>query len=131
MRKEDQLAQQIANYLNTQYPKVIYHFDSGSGARLSIGMAMRNKRLNKWSGYPDLFIAQPMNGYNGLFVELKTKTPFKKDGIIKSDLHLIEQDDFISLLKSKGYWAGFGIGFDETIKLIKWYLTPNGIFKNS
>lgn len=131
MRKEDQLAQQIATFMNIQYPNIIYHFDTGSGGKLSIGMAMRNKRLNKWRAYPDMFIAQPMNGYHGLYLELKVKTPFKKDGIIKTDLHLIEQDNFISLLKQKGYWAEFGIGFDKTVKIIKWYLTPNGIYKNN
>lgn len=124
MRKEDQLAQQVATFLNMQYPNIIYHFDTGSGGNLSIGMAMRNKRLNKWRGYPDLFIMKPMNGKCGLFLELKVIDPFKKNGHLKSNEHLIEQDQFHHSLQRLGYAACFSVGFDETVKIIKHYLTP-------
>lgn len=131
MRNEDKLAQQVATWLNIQHPTIIYHFDTGSGSRTSIGMAMRNKRLNKWRGYPDLFICKIMNGYGGLFIELKASSPFKKNGDVKSDVHLQEQLAIQNKLKEKGYWADFGCGFEDIIKLINWYLTPNGIFKNN
>ena len=91
MRKEDQLSQQIATYLNAQYPTVIYHFDTGSGGTSSIGIAMRNKRLNKWRGYPDLFIAKRKHMFCGLFIEIKAESIFKKDGSMKKSPHLSEQ----------------------------------------
>lgn len=122
MRPEDHLAQQIASYLNTQYPKIIYHFDTGSGGRTSIGMAMRNKRLNRWRGYPDLFICKSIGLWLGLFIELKTSTPYKKDGQIKTDEHLIEQQTIHTKMKSEGYRAEFGIGFEGCKKIIDDYL---------
>lgn len=133
MRKEDSLAQQIANYLNLQYPKVVYHFDAGSGARLPIGLAMKNKRLNKHSGWPDLFIAEPRKaelfnphpGAKGLFLELKIASPFLKDGItLKKDEHLHNQFLLHEVLRSKGYEVHFGVGFDNCKKLIDEYLNP-------
>ena len=129
MRLEDQLAQQVATYLNLQYPSVIYHFDTGSGGRTTIGMAMRNKKLNKWRGWADLFIAHPMNGWHGLFIELKVTSPFKKDGMLKKDEHLEEQMERLNDLQYRGYYSTFGVGFEHTKKMIDWYLTPNGVFK--
>jgi len=53
-----------------------------------IGLAMKNKRLNKHSGWPDLFIGESKkrdlfskeSNCNGLFIELKISSPFLKDG---------------------------------------------------
>jgi len=130
-RKEDQLAQQVANYLNLQFPKVVYHFDSGSGSRTSIGMAIRNKRLNKHSGWPDLFLAEPKkadlfcktNNAHGLFIELKVETPFLKDGkTLKASEHLRNQFLLHEVLRSKGYEVHFGVGFEHCKFLIDQYL---------
>jgi hypothetical protein len=122
MRKEDSLAQQVATYLNTQYPKVIYHFDTGSGGRTTIGLAMRNKRLNKWRGYPDLFICECKGLYGGLFIELKAESIFKKDGELKKNAHIEEQRDVLNNLMSKGYYAMFGVGFEDCKRIIDEYL---------
>lgn len=122
MRKEDKLAQQISDYLRMQYPKTIFHFDTGSGGTTSIGMAMRNKRLNKWRGYPDLFICEAKNEYNGLFIELKVETPFKKNGELKANEHTQEQDNFHLQLRNRGYFACFGIGFEDCKFIIDNYL---------
>lgn len=139
MRKEDSLAQQIATYLNTQYPKIVYHFDAGSGARLPIGLAMKNKRLNKHTGWPDLFIAEQrfradtktkdhaviVRPISGLFLELKVTSPFLKDGVtLKKDDHLRNQYLLHEVLRSKGYEVHFGVGFDNCKKLIDEYLNP-------
>ena len=117
MRKEDAISQQIAEYINLQYPGIIYHFDTGSGGRTTIGMAMRNKKLNRVRGWPDLFIAEPRANFKGLFVEIKVINPLKKDGQLKADDHLEEQQAVITELLLRGYWATFGVGFDG-IKLI-------------
>ena len=133
MRKEDQLAQQVANYLNLQYPKVVYHFDAGSGARLPIGLAMKQKRLNRHMGWPDLFIASGKKtelfctepGSNGLFIELKVESPYLKDGVtLKKDDHIRNQFLLHEVLRSKGYSVHFGVGFDNCKKLIDEYLKP-------
>jgi hypothetical protein len=122
MRKEDSLSQQISDYISLQYPTVIAHFDTGSGGNTSIGMAMRNKRLNKKNGFPDLFIAEPRKNFAGLFIELKIESPFKKDGSLKKNEHLEAQRDMLLKLQSKGYHASFGVGFESTKIIIDTYL---------
>ena len=123
MRPEDKIVIQISQYLNYQYPQIIYHFDVGSGGVKSIGMAMRDKRINTWRGYPDLFLPEPRGCYHGLFAEIK------KDGtkIINgkgnfTTPHIEEQNKFLESLRIKGYWARFSIGFEETKKMIDEYL---------
>lgn len=137
MRKEDQLARQVSKYLQLQYPKVIFHFDAGSGARLPMGLAMKNKRLNKHSGWPDLFIAQGKSKVlwgqggsttvitNGLFIEIKTEesSPFLKDGMtLKQNTHTKNQFLLHEVLRSKGYEVHFGVGFSECKAIIDKYL---------
>jgi len=131
MRQEDKIAQQVSDYLKLQYPQVIYHFDTGSGGTKSIGMAVRDKRLNPHRGYPDLFVpvVKPATStytglYHGLYIELKATTPYLKDGItLKKNKHLEEQNDIINRLKGEGYYACFCTGFEETKAIIDWYLT--------
>jgi hypothetical protein len=122
MRKEDKLAQQVATYLKLQYPDTIYHFDVGSGGSTSIGMAMRNKRLNKWQGYPDLFIAERKSIYGGLFIEIKVDSVLKKDGGYKKSDHLLKQRVILNQLRSAGYYTAFGCGFDNIKKIIDEYM---------
>ena len=121
MRKEDKLATQISDYLSMQYPKIIYHFDLSSGGKMSIGMAVRNKRLNKITSYPDLFIAKPAGQYSGLFIELKAESIFNKNGSIKKSKHLDEQRMMLNRLMNEGYRCVFGCGFEATKNIIDEY----------
>lgn len=122
MRKEDRIAIQLADYIYLQYPNIIAHFDTGSGGTTSIGMAMRNKRLNKRRGFPDLFIAEPTAHFKGLFIEIKAKLPFKKNGELYAGDHLKEQQAMLTELMLRGYWAVFGVGFDACKEIIDTYL---------
>ena len=62
--------------------------------------------------------------YNGLYLELKAEgnSPFKKDGTLKKDQHLEEQNEVLNHLREKGYAAYFAVGFEEAQKLIDDYL---------
>lgn len=114
----------IADYLCYQYPQVIYRFDLAADLKLTIGQASKHKRLQRYRGYPDLFIAEPKGKYGGLYLEIKkagTKI-FKKDGALVADEHIREQFDMLHDLRRKGYAAEFGIGFDATKKLIDDYM---------
>lgn len=122
MRKEDKIAQQLADYIYLQYPDIIAHFDTGSGGKMTIGMATRNKRLNKRRGFPDLFIAEPRGISKGLFIEIKAQSPYKKNGDLYADEHLKEQQEMITDLLLRGYWASFGVGFDGCKLIIDTYL---------
>ncbi len=56
---EHNLYEQIARYLQQQYPDVIYRFDIAADLKLTHGQAAKHKRLHPERGYPDLFIAEP------------------------------------------------------------------------
>ena len=122
--KEHDIYILIADYLHYQYPTVIYRFDLAADMKLTMGQAMKQKRLQRYRGYPDLFIAEPKGKYAGLYLEIKkpgTKI-LKKDGAIVADAHIREQYGMLEDLRFAGYAAEFGIGFDATKKLIDSYM---------
>jgi hypothetical protein len=126
----------VADYIRLQYPSVIFHSDFGSGIKLTMGQAIKQKRLNGGRrSWPDMFIAETViskirhddgsyNAYSGLFVELKREGTriFKKDGKLVADEHIREQFDMLHDLRARGYAAEFGIGFEATKKLIDDYM---------
>lgn len=129
---EKQLYEQVARYVQSIYPIVIYHFDFGADLKLSMGLAKRQKRLQGRRGYPDLFIAEPRTikkgsdkyAYNGLFIELKREGTriYKKNGELVSNEHIQEQARMLEELRRRDYMAEFACGFDETKKIIDGYL---------
>lgn len=127
----------IADYLRYQYPQVIYRFDLAADLKLTMGQASKHKRLQRYRGYPDLFIAEQSVrhedvsdhvigewNYAGLFIELKREGTriFKKDGTLVADEHIREQYDMLHDLRARGYAAEFACGFDEAKKLIDDYM---------
>lgn len=131
--KEEDIQQQIADYLRLQYSDVIFHSDFGSGTKLTMGQAVRQKRLNGGKrAWPDIFIAEPVprcvDGswnyeYNGLFIELKKDgTRLKKKTGEWASEHIAEQADLLDRLEFRGYKAVFAVGFDEAKEVINEYL---------
>ena len=117
----------IADYIKVRYPNVIYRFDLAADLKLTIGQARKHKRLQKYRGYPDLFIAEPTyhkGEYSGLYLELKKEGTriFKKDGTLVADEHIREQFDMLAELRNRRYAAEFACGFDEAKKIIDEYL---------
>ena len=131
---ELELQAQVADYIRLRYPNVIFHSDFGSGIKLTMGQAIKQKRLNGGRrAWPDMFIAEPSYGRIhenieqlrlGLFIELKKEGTriFKKDGTLVADEHIREQFDMLEDLRRRGYAAEFGIGFESTKKIIDDYL---------
>ena len=120
---EYQLQKQVCQYLNWSYSDVLYMSDTIASCKLTMAQAVRNKAIQKPNfKCPDLIIFEPRNGYNGLFIELKVVTPFKKDGNIKKDVHLEGQLKTIQELEAKGYFAVFATGFGEAKIIIDKYL---------
>ncbi len=122
-QKEYNLQKNIITWLKHQYPDVFFISDTVASIKLTPQQQIRNKAIQcqKFSCM-DLMIFEPVGKYHGLCIELKTETPFKKDGTIKSNDHLKKQWDSICEMKSKGYYACFSWDFLSTIKLIKNYL---------
>lgn len=137
---EHSLYEQIAQYLQLQYPSIIYRFDIAADLKLTMGQAVKLKRLHPERGYPDLFIAEPINikvktalGGDYSLVEIKTLgglyLEIKKDGekLNKKDgswrtPHIAEQAGMLENLRARGYKAEFGVGFDECKQIIDNYL---------
>lgn len=144
MTSEADLQVQVADYLRLQYPSVLFHSDFGSGIKLTMGQAIKQKRQNGGRrAWPDLFIAEPKEVARtefedkekniafsfghcrcGLFLELKRPGTriFKKDGTLVANEHIREQFDLLEELRHKGYMAEFACGFDEAKEIIDRYL---------
>lgn len=121
--KEFDLQKAVCAYLNVKHPDVLYLSDTVANLKLTMGQAVRNKSIQKY-GFktPDLLILEPRAGYHGLFIELKIKSPFKKNGELLKNDHLEGQQKSIEDLNKKGYYATFSTGMDETIEIIEKYL---------
>lgn len=136
---ESELQIQVADYLRLQYPDVLFHSDFGSGIKLTIGQAAKQKRQNGGRrAWPDMFIAEPkeimlphIKGaiksglvvHHGLFIELKKEgTRLKKKNGEWANEHIAEQADMLERLNFRGYKAEFAVGFDEAKEVIDKYL---------
>ena len=127
MRKEQPeytLQKQVCKYLNMQYPNVMYLSDTIAAVKLTFPQQARNKAIQK-EGFkcPDLVILQPNDLYGGLFIELKSKTPYKGDGInLLSNPHNEAQYETIKNLVGQGYYACFAWSFEQCKLIIDTYL---------
>ena len=123
---EFELQKLICRWISARYPKALYLSDTIASIKLTIPQQNRNKLIQK-NGFktPDLLIFEPNKGYNGLFIELKVKSPFKKNGELLKDDHLEAQLKTINELKAKGYFACFSWGFEMTAGIINTYMSKN------
>lgn len=136
---EADLQMAVAGYLRTYYPDVLFHSDFGSGVKLTMGQATKQKRMNGGRrAWPDMFIAEPRVNFippegimgcdtwtHGLFLELKREgtriVKARKSDEWASD-HIAEQAALLRKLRSKGYMAEFAVGFEEAKQIIDNYL---------
>src|SRR3972149_1133897 len=129
MRKnpEYQLCKGLATWMRLQYPKVIYHYDL-AGLNLSRAQAGMMSGIQGRRGFPDFAIYQKSgNGLlMGLFLEIKKEGTkiYLKDGVtLVADPHIREQAAMLLAVRGEGYYAAFGVGFDDCILQIKKYLS--------
>lgn len=113
----------ISQYIKDNYPDVIFTSES-SGIKLTMGQSIVAKRCRSSRGLPDIWIVEPKKGYNGCFIELKKDNVkvFKKNGEIRSEKHLQEQEEISYRLKQKGYFCDFAVGLEEAKKIVDYYL---------
>lgn len=123
MSTETNLHIAIANYIKLQYPSVIFTSES-SGIRLSIGQATQIKKMRSSAGLPDLWLLEPRKGYHSCLLELKREGTviYKKNGDLRKDKHLAEQEDILHRLQEKGFFAKFVVGFDDAKAVVDFYL---------
>lgn len=128
---EEELSRQLSEWLQYQHrDAALYaHFDYGSGLKMTVSQARRQKALNPTRGWPDVFIAFPVSYpyalIAGLFIELKRDgTALKKRDGSWASPHIAEQAEMLERLASVGYIAEFACGLDEAMALIDRYLGP-------
>lgn len=123
MKKEASLHDAVARYLAYQYPKAIFNTDL-SGIRLTMGQSTQVKKLRSANAFPDLVIYETTEIHCGLFIELKAgdRKLTRRDGYLVADKRIRRQNEMLHALEKRGYLARFGHGFDQTQKLIDWYM---------
>ena len=121
MKKEEHLQLQICEYINSQHPTALFNTDL-AGMKMTMGQAKKVKKLRKTNGMPDLQILKSNSKFNGLFLELKSVTPFKKNGELKKDDHIKEQSEVLTLLSMQGYKAVFVWDFNDAKLIIDNYM---------
>lgn len=120
---EYELQVKVCEYLKEHYSDVIFLSDTIAQTRLTIPQQVRNKKIQKEDFHcPDLQIVEARRGYHSLFIELKPKTPYKRNGDLFKNKHLEDQRESIEDLQAKGFYACFQWDLDEIKKLIDWYL---------
>ena len=123
---EYELQKAVCQYLSLQYPTVLFLSDTVASLKLTYQQQVRNSSIQKKGFHcPDLIILQPNKYFFGLFIELKTQTPFKLNGQIKTSQndHLKNQYNTIEKLNSMEYYAGFAWSFEQAKKIIDEYLS--------
>ena len=121
--EEFKLQQAVCRWLSIQHPKVIYMSDTIANVRLTPQAQLRNKSIQKFGFHcPDLILFEPRGEWHGLFIELKIKSPYKKDGSLLKNEHLQNQSDSMYLLRERGYYCIFAWEFDQITEIINEYL---------
>ena len=127
IHKEDSLEEQVAKYIQIQYPTVIFRFDSSASAKKTMFQALRFKILHgdKYTkGYPDLLLLEKRGEWGACFIELKapSSSPYRVDGSLRQSKHIQTQNAYHGLLRDRGYYATFATGFREAKSIIDRYL---------
>lgn len=121
-KQEESLQIALSKYLQLKYPDVIFTSES-SGIRLTIGQAVKAKKMRANCKLPDLIILEPKGKYAGMALELKKfgEKVFKKNGEPLAG-HVAEQWQTVERLRRKGYYSTFAIGLDHAIGMIDLYM---------
>lgn len=120
--KESFLHGMVCDYLRLQYPSTLFRTDFAAGIKMTIGQASKHKRLQAVRAWPDLFIAESNGKYPGLFIELKAAGVklVTMTGNYTTP-HLKEQAKVLAMLRTRGFKAEFGVGFEHTKEIIDGY----------
>lgn len=96
-----------------KYPELRWLNGSLNGVRLTIGQAVKCKKIGMKKGFPDINLPVKRGKYPGLYIELKR---------IKSGRIEPEQREWRDFLLSQGYAHEFCKGADAAWKVILRYL---------
>lgn len=109
---EDFEQKQLIQWCRTD-PRYQYLFHIANESVGGFEWIVRNRQMGCKKGVPDLFYPVPMNGYHGLFIEMKKKV----GGTVSA-----EQKAWIKALKMFGYRVEVCKGFEEAKKVLSDYV---------
>lgn len=105
-----------------QIPDLALLNASLNGVRLTIGQAVKAKKMGMSRGYPDVSLPVPRGEYHGLFIELKALPYINAEGKKIVPKVSVEQAYWIDALNKQGYCAFICQGFEAAKKTILRYL---------
>lgn len=111
----------IVNWFNYQFPELaddLHHFANERKCSIQTGRIL--KRMGVKKGVADFFLAIPLNGYAGFWLELK----------VGKNKVTPEQAEFLRRKTQRGYLCATCHGFEAAKELIMTYLinySRNGI----
>lgn len=127
------LHEQVCDYIRIKYAWALFRTDAAAGMKLSMGQAIKHKRLQRVKAWPDLQITEQsqyyssegsVETYGSLFLELKRDGTriYTKTGELVANDHIREQAAVLEMLRKRGFKAEFAVGFNSARQLIDEYL---------
>lgn len=134
--KEDKVQMAFCKHVKKTFPDVIFNCDLASGMNLGKHIGGMNSQMRSSRAHCDFHASEPRGDFKGFYLELKRDRDevYRKDGGLKSAIktnkktgekydHIKEQWEMIQNLRSKGYYADFGLGLDDCIDKMKEYMS--------
>ena len=128
---EEQIHRQCVRWLKAQYPKVMFITDM-SGVPMHPVTAAKMSALRSCNGFPDIMIFvnkwewnedyKSPDIYSGLMLELKSKSPYLKDGTLSKEKHIQEQALVHDRLRAEGWKVVFVWSLDQFMKTVNAYM---------
>lgn len=110
MGSEERIQMMVVQWFRTQYRDAFLTISPN--VKVSIGVAMKLKRMGYLAGTPDLLILHPVGDFCGCLIELKTD-----EGKPSS-----KQMAILSHLRDVGYFSAVCYGFDDAVETITTYM---------
>jgi hypothetical protein len=122
--KEERLQSMVCRYMKLKYPGTLFDCDTAAGLNLGMKWNVLKKLYRSDQGFPDFTIYAKTKDYCGLKLELKKhgEKIYKKDGTLRKDEHLEQQDLIQHRLRGQGWDAKFSVGFEQTKQYIDEYM---------
>jgi hypothetical protein len=119
---EYKLQKMVCQWLELQHKDVNF-ISTGISLNLTAPQQRRNTAIQK-NGFkcPDLIIFEPRGQFAGMFIELKVKSPYLKNGQLTANEHIQAQNESMNKLRNKWYYCTFAWNFEMCMELITEYL---------
>ena len=125
LTKEDKLQRAVIQYCVLQHG--VRPIPCNTESKKTTYEQFKFKQAGGYKGILDLFIPIKNTNFGGLFIEIKIEDTkiTKKDGSMfagAKGIHISNQMKEMQRLRDLGYYATFGIGFEQCKTIIEMYI---------